>query len=164
MLPKEAEEAVMEVINNPPPKVKLIRTSDNCSMCDDKLPEGTETVKRYSGLVNYIERICPACSKQIGGTSRIVCLDCRHLKAYIKPQHAKTGFLFSPDTCYHVSSCPRCNPNATHSHVLEHVRYVMERGGEKIEDKKTIDSIKREHKKVDDEARVLKEHFKPNKT
>lgn len=78
--------------------------------------------------VNYTDLLCDDCRRQFKSYPRIVCLGCRSLMGFVTPGKEKTGFEFVRNRHYHIVECPRCNPHAVATAVLEHEKFCKERG------------------------------------
>ena len=94
-----------------------------CGCCDALLTEDESTIKRYSGIVNFDENMCKGCRKEFGDQTRIVCLRCKALRAFYKPQTSKTGFVFQPRSAVHIEKCHVCVPGTVATPVLEHLQF-----------------------------------------
>lgn len=77
----------------------------------------------YSGVVNYDERLCASCRTETQDFSRVVCVGCKRLSLFLKPQTCKTGFKFERGRHYHVRGCSHCSPTSASSSVLEHEQF-----------------------------------------
>jgi len=96
-------------------------------LCGELLTVNEHTTRWYSGLVNYDETLCADCRKEFSDMSRIVCLGCKTLQGFMKPQTAKTGFKFEGRRHYHIAKCPRCAPQSSATPVLEHENFCRAR-------------------------------------
>lgn len=81
----------------------------------------------HSGIVNYRECLCADCRREYAAYARVVCLGCKTLQMFVKPQKAATGFEFVGKTHYHVDGCPTCR-HITSAPVMEHLRYCRDQG------------------------------------
>ena len=96
-------------------------------ICEKMLTVNEHTTRWYSGIVNYDETLCGDCRRNFKGHARIVCLGCKSLQGFMKPQTAKTGFKFEADRHYHIEVCPRCRPDKYATQVLEHEQFCRAR-------------------------------------
>lgn len=107
-------------------------------LCGKLLAVNETKLRWYSGVINYDESLCRECRKECADLARIVCLGCRSLQGFLKPQTAKTGFKFEGRRHYHLQKCPRCAPTLMATPVLEHEAYCRDR---KIVTTKNLDLV-----------------------
>lgn len=116
----DAQLRELEVVMSAPTG-KVIERRISC-LCGGNVTAAA-IVKRHSGVVNFVEALCPSCKKEFTNFARVVCLGCRKLQLLVAPQKMKTGFEFKPNTAVHIARCHSCNPHATHAPVMEHAAY-----------------------------------------
>lgn len=84
---------------------------------------------RDSGVLKYVDNVCPDCAGQDKGMARIICAGCRTVVARMAPHKDKNGFKVEAGKCYHVDQCPGCNPKLEKSMIIEKVIYARKLGG-----------------------------------
>lgn len=82
-----------------------------CGTCGEQL-QGPDAIpkRRFSGIVNYDATLCPDCQEGWTGHSKIVCLKCHRLVAFMKPRREPCGFIYKSEFSYHIRHCPTCRP------------------------------------------------------
>jgi len=82
-----------------------------CGTCGEQL-RGPDAIpkRRFSGIVNYDATLCRECQSGWAGYSRIVCVKCHRLVAFMKPRREPCGFTYKQEFSYHVRHCPTCHP------------------------------------------------------
>lgn len=78
-----------------------------------------------------VDALCPRCQKEVRGMVALVCLSCREVVSRFAPwRDAKSGFVYRPDTYYHVVRCPKCaTPEAPASRfMIEYEAFCKEKG------------------------------------
>lgn len=109
--------------------------------------------------VNYTDLICADCRKEFNSWPRIVCLGCRRLMGFYKPGRQSTGFVFENDRHYHIADCPRCNPAAKSTAVIEHDRFCLEQGVRVVVPSDLIQEIEQKRLQADKAAATLREEY-----
>ena len=96
-------------------------------VCGSLIKEASNIESCYSGVVNYPLVLCNDCRSHIVGLSRIICLKCKSFVSAHAPGRDNVGFVFEPNKCYHIATCPSCTPDKLVTPILEHVAYCRER-------------------------------------
>jgi len=104
-----------------------------CGTCGNQL-QGTSAIpkRRFSGVVNYDATLCPECEKGWVGYSRLVCVKCHRLVAFMKPRREPCGFTYKSEFSYHIRHCPTCQPTTPDGRpspgasVMEYERYCRD--------------------------------------
>lgn len=97
-------------------------------LCDKMLKADEHARSRHSGVVNFQECLCNDCRKEFSEFVRVVCIRCKRLQAFLRPQRASTGYVFAANSCVHVERCVSCEPTKTAFPVLEHLRFCRAQG------------------------------------
>jgi hypothetical protein len=76
----------------------------------DKIVKTLEMPQRHSGVVPYIDNICPGCEDQAKGLSPVVCATCHRVCGRLPPSKDQFGFKVEAGKHYHALECPICQP------------------------------------------------------
>ena len=113
--------------------------------------------------VNYTDLLCDDCRKSFEGYPRIVCLGCRRLMGFVAPTVESTGFEFEKNRHYHIVDCPKCNPKAKATPVLEHEKYCKERGIPTRTNEDLLQEIEQKILSAEKEAERMRQEFEASK-
>lgn len=76
----------------------------------DKVVKTLDMPRGHSGVVPFIDNICPGCEQQAKGLSPVICGTCHKVAGRLQPETDRHGFKIERGRCYHIERCPSCCP------------------------------------------------------
>lgn len=81
-----------------------------------------------TGHISAVEPVCAPCRVDYEGLARLVCVRCRSVIGWLKPQVDPHGFKIEPGKFYHVGECAVCKKNLPKADIIEMMVYYDEMG------------------------------------
>lgn len=95
---------------NPRPETRIIDDKVTMLCACDKAVNVMTMPQRNSGVVTYVDNVCPGCEDQAKGLCPVVCCRCRRVAGRLQPMTDKWGFKVEAGRSYHLEKCPVCSP------------------------------------------------------
>ena len=100
---------VIQFLKKRPPPKKVERVHCACGHEKDPETAGFSILKTRAGFV--VDNVCPGCKVDVKGLCPLVCTHCKSVVGRLKPHKDPSGFVYTPDTVYHLETCGYCNPD-----------------------------------------------------
>lgn len=97
------------------PRKIWVGLQTSCQMCKRPMEVTAEMWKNQE----FFDVLCPACERELAGTARLVCLNCRQVVCRLKPKRCDNGFVIEAGKAYHTDKCSVCSPGLIESKFLE---------------------------------------------
>lgn len=102
---------VSEKYRAPDPHTRIVDDKTTMKCACDKVVRVMDMAQRHSGVVRYVDNICPGCEEQAKGLATVICVRCHRVAGRLPPQRDKYGFKIEPGKVYHLEKCPICSPH-----------------------------------------------------
>ena len=115
-------------IKKPAPFRVLIDDVVHMSCACGKTVKVAEMPRRNSGVVTYVDNLCPGCTSHGKGLATVICAKCRQVAMRMGPFRDKYGFKVAAGDVLHIDGCKLCTPGVEKSDIIEMLIFHRERG------------------------------------
>ncbi len=99
-----------EHLRAPDPKTRIVDGKIRMLCACEKVVNVLEMPRKHSGVVPYIDNVCPGCPERAKGLATVVCVSCHKVAGRMPPFTDKHGFRVEAGRVYHIQRCPGCHP------------------------------------------------------